>query len=195
MSLGPATRTRIMFYSGSKHTYPGTGASEFLTEEDKASGRFDPLFALTGFRKRMSNFAEIEDGFLCRGKRWATVEHCFQGIKFEEDYPEHGATFALDSNSELSRGGGAAARRGGSKKTQPLTPARLKRWDARKWDVVEEALYAKYSQVDELKQILLATLDAELVHRPPRSHLVAEHGLMRVRERIRQEEEEAAASA
>lgn len=179
-----------MFFSRSKHVYPGTGASEFLTEEDQKSGRFDALYQMQGFRQKMSNFHPVQKGFLCRGKRWRTVEHCFQGIKCALVDPDYAATFSMDSESPLSQDDANAARRAGSRRACPLSPDILKEWDRIKWGVMEEALNGKYNQNEELKQILLATLDAELVHRPPRSKLVVEEGLMRVRERIRQEERE-----
>lgn len=184
-------RSQIMFFSNSKHTYPGTGASESLSNEDRESGVFDALNELVDFRKKMSNFWPVEEGFLCRARRWRTVEHCFQGAKFEQEAPEYAAQFALDSGSALSRGSGGDARRAGGRKAHPLSQEELARWDVRKWQVMKEALYAKYSQVAELREILLATEDAELLHRPPRSKLVTEHGLMAVRARIREEMQEA----
>ena len=185
----PSERSQIMFFSGSKHTYPGTGSSESLTEEDREKGSFDALHKLVDFRKKMSNFWPVDDGFLCRGRRWRTVEHCFQGAKFENEAPEYAAQFSLDSSSALSQGSGGDARRAGGRKAHPLSQEELARWDVRKWEVMKEALYAKYSQVEELREILLATGEAELLHRPPRSRLVVEHGLMEVRTRIREESE------
>lgn len=180
-------RTQIMFFSNSKHTYPGTGASEFLAEADRLAGHFDALHEFMDFRQKMSNFYALEGGFLCAGKHWRTVEHCFQGRKFEEVAPDYAASFALESGSELSRADGGAARRAGSKKQQPLTFEQLQAWDVRKGDVMREALDAKYTQNHEMKAILLATRDAILVHRPPRSKLVIEYKLMAVRTKIREE--------
>jgi ribA/ribD-fused uncharacterized protein len=177
----------IMFFSNSKHTYPGTGASEYLTDADREGGVFDALYEMRDFRQKMSNFYPIEDGFVCAGRHWRTVEHCFQGRKFEEVAPEYGVLFALESGSELSQADGGAARKAGGRKAHPLTDEQRKRWEERKWDVMAEALHAKYSQNDELRAILLATHDAELLHRPPRSKLVREVALMELRELLRQE--------
>ena len=46
---------------------------------------------------------------------------------------------------------------------------------------MREALYARYSQDKESKEILLATKNAILLHRPPRSKLVVMRDLMLVR--------------
>lgn len=180
-------RSQIMFFSRSKHAYPGTGSSEFLSEWDREHGTFDVLNTMQDFRRKMSNFTPVEGGFECEGRHWKTVEHCFQGRKFEEVDTEYAAQFTLESGSALSQDDGNAARRAGSRKAYPLKDKERMRWEQRKWDVMEEALYAKYSQNEDLRSILLATHDAELLHRPPRSRLVREEGLMRVRTRLQEE--------
>jgi len=180
-------KSRIMFFSNSRHCYPGTGASEELSERDRDSEHFDYLFQEKDFRRKLSNFYALEEGFLCDGRRWRTVEHCFQGRKFELDAPEYASLFSLDSGSSLSQEDGKAARRAGGKKGHPLSEEQLRRWDGRKRQVMKEALLAKFRQDEALRAILLATGDAELVHRPPRSRLMVEYNLMEVRDVLRTE--------
>lgn len=175
-----------MFFSGSKHTYPGKGASECLSEADEAAGSFDALFAIDDFRRKLSNFHPLPGGLMCAGRHWLTVEHCFQGRKFMSIDEAYAGLFSLESGSELSQADGAAARKAGSKKAKPLSEEERKAWDARKKEVMREALLAKFSQFPEMRALLLATKDAELYHRPPRSRLVREDTLMEVREALRE---------
>ena len=187
-------RSRIMFYSGSRHAYPGKGASETLQRDDFEAGVFDELNSHVGFRQKLSNFYEIEGyngGFICCGRSWRTVEHCFQGRKFEVVDPNYCSQFALNSGSPLSHDSGVAARRAGGKKgKRPLAHVQLRDWDQRKHQVMREAMYARYSQDEESKKILLATKNAILLHRPPRSKLVVMRDLMLVRDMLQVEEEE-----
>ncbi len=181
-------RSTIMFYSKSKHVYPGTGASEYLTEKDKQDNIFDELNSYQDFRKKMSNFYELENGLYCHGYHWLTVEHCFQGRKFETISPEYSLQFTLESGSELSLANGSFARKAGSKKQFPLNENQLQNWNQRKTEVMKEALFAKYTQFPDMKAILLATHDAQLLHRPPRGKLIVEYTLMEIREQIRHQE-------
>ena len=181
-------RSRIMFFSRSRHAYPGNGASELLQPTDGHNNVFDELNSYIGFRQKLSNFYEIEpNGFNCAGRSWRTVEHCFQGRKFEDFDTAYCSQFALDSGSLLSRSNGRAARRAGGKGARPLTHAQLAAWDRRKHQVMMEAIYARYSQDEESRDILLATKNAVLLHRPPRSKLVVARDLMLVRDMLQVE--------
>ena len=84
------------------------------------------------------------------GKQWPTVEHYFQAQKFFGTEHEEAIR-----NSESPM---IAARMGRSRK-QPLRRG----WEGMKESVMRAALYAKFTQHPELKNLLLSTGDATLV--------------------------------
>jgi predicted NAD-dependent protein-ADP-ribosyltransferase YbiA (DUF1768 family) len=174
----------FMFYSKSPHVQAGMGNDEHIHPDDWA--RFGPLNAVVDWRQMLSNFyTRPHDGplFTLDYKRWRSVEHYFQANKFILICPQYYDEFALDSNSLLSELGGAQVRSAGRKLM--LTKGQLISWNARKNSVLEKALYAKFTQNDDLATVLLLTSPAILKHRPSnRSKLVTEQLLMNLRSEL-----------
>lgn len=85
-----------------------------------------------------------------KGKTWPTSEHYFQAQKFA------GAPDEEEIRKEKSPM--VAARMGRSRK-RPLR----KDWESVKDRIMHEAVRAKFTQHDELKEMLLATGDARIV--------------------------------
>jgi len=95
-----------------------------------------------------SNFAPYPVSI--KKKRWPTTEHYFQAQKFDDaGYREK----IRKANSPM-----IAARLGRSRKV----PIR-KDWDSRKVNVMYEAVLAKFTQHEALRQMLLDTGDAKIV--------------------------------
>ena len=95
-----------------------------------------------------SNFAHYP--ITIKKKRYPTSEHYFQSQKFKEPKDREEIRKA---NSPM-----LAARMGRDRKR------RLRRdWESAKLNVMREALIAKFTQHDELRQLLLSTKDAKLV--------------------------------
>ena len=84
------------------------------------------------------------------GKTWPTSEHYFQAQKFEDE--SHREEIRTAKSPMI------AARMGRDRK-KPLRPA----WESVKVAVLTEAVRAKFTQHDDLREILLATGDAKLV--------------------------------
>lgn len=84
------------------------------------------------------------------GKIWPTSEHYFQAQKFENnDYKEK----IRKSSSPMK-----AAELGRSRRVK------IKRnWDKIKDNVMYDAVYAKFTQHDNLRDLLLKTMDSEIV--------------------------------
>ena len=95
-----------------------------------------------------SNFSA--HGFELDGKYWKTSEHYFQAQKFAGT--EHEEELRLVASPMV------VARMGRSRQ-RPLR----KDWETAKDDIMREALRAKFTQNEDLKQILLETGDALLV--------------------------------
>ncbi len=107
------------------------------------------------------NFYSVSDEYGCfsnfapysielKGKRWPTSEHYFQAQKFK--YQEHQAQIRK-ANSPM-----IAARLGRDRKKK------LRRdWESVKDNVMREAVLAKFTQHEELREILMGTGDAKLV--------------------------------
>jgi predicted NAD-dependent protein-ADP-ribosyltransferase YbiA (DUF1768 family) len=109
--------------------------------------------------------------------QWASVEHYVQGSKFKNGFHDFYLLFSLDSKSEFCEDTGLAkiAGEGGKKNGKLLRPKETKidadyhlgRYEKER----EDAVYAKFSQNEDLKQLLLSThhaLLSEYVRRQPR---------------------------
>ena len=97
-----------------------------------------------------SNFAAYP--IRLRKKRWPTSEHYFQAMKFG----------AVETQERIRKAKSPmiAARIGRSRKL-PLR----RDWESAKIDVMRTAVRAKFTQHDELRDLLLSTKDAKLVER------------------------------
>ena len=95
-----------------------------------------------------SNFADYP--ITIKKKRYPTTEHYFQSQKFKDQ----------KSREEIRKANSPmlAARMGRDRKR------RLRRdWESAKLDVMREALFAKFTQHDELRELLLSTGDAKII--------------------------------
>jgi ribA/ribD-fused uncharacterized protein len=108
----------------------------------------------------LSNFWPAD--FTLRKRTYRTVEHAFQAAKISLVDPVLAERFALESDTELARGDGAAARK--HRKLVLLNDVQLREWDGCKQAVMRSAMHAKFSQHEPLWAVLLATLTAELWH-------------------------------
>jgi ribA/ribD-fused uncharacterized protein len=106
------------------------------------------FYSTTGEYGCFSNFSK-HPVFL-KGKRWPTSEHYFQAQKFAGT--EH------EEEVRLCKTAREAANLGRSRKL-PLR----RDWESVKEQVMLEVVRAKFTQHDDLKQVLLVTGDAKLV--------------------------------
>lgn len=119
------------------------------------------------------------------GKIWPTSEHYFQAMKFEGT--------SIESKVRKASGPGEAARLGRDR-SNPLR----KDWESVKGNVMRKAVYAKFTQHDDLRKLLLSTGDKKLVEHTERDSYWGDGGdgsgknmlgviLMETRTRIRGE--------
>jgi len=170
------TSDRLFYYSKSRDAKPGKGANEYTTDIN----RYKKLSDVKDWRKILSNF--YVDPFKWNGRTWNSVEHAFQSAKIKLVDPVKAEKFTLDSGSELGQGDGLAARM--QRKMVFLGPKELKKWDSIKSDVMEDILYAKFTQVPLAAKVLMETGDAELWHSPGRAKAERQFELERVRDRL-----------
>ena len=127
--------------SPSQYAHKQSGREPAMTEPIKFYSTADEY-------GEFSNFA----GFPIKiGKKmWPTTEHYFQAMKFKDKSEQEKIRKA---NSPM-----LAARMGRDRKRT------LRRdWESSKVNVMREAVMAKFTQHDELRELLLATGDAKII--------------------------------
>ena len=107
-----------------------------------------------------SNFAKYP--IILKGKEWPTSEHYFQGQKFEGTAHEETIRKAKNAFSAAKLGRSLA----------PLP----KDWDDKRVSVMFEAVQAKFTQHPELRNMLLATGDVELIEHTRNDDFWADRG-------------------
>ena len=192
LNVEPTHRpTTFMFYSKSSDSKPGKGAGEYLAPED---GKFEELSQIKDWRKKLSNFWIAP--FNLHGKKWASVEHYYQGSKFKGT-PEFYNQFSLDSGSELSKDPVLAKAAGGKTglfKGKRIRPKEIvidndffqtMSGNLRRSEVeMNEAQDGKFLQNAELINLLKSTKNAKLVHYQRGGPLVIFENLMTLRSDI-----------
>jgi predicted NAD-dependent protein-ADP-ribosyltransferase YbiA (DUF1768 family) len=181
----------FQFYAKSNpNALPGMGPGERIPETEKI--HFHKLSSFDNWRRKLSNF--WNEPFMLDGHTWQSVEHYYQGCKFKNNNREFYLKFSLDSRSELSADP-VLAKAAGSKsgKLDHRTVVRPSRITidpdffnhGRSEREMENAMFAKFSQNKNLKDLLLATRNAKLVHYQRGARPEVYQHLMRVRHKLR----------
>jgi predicted NAD-dependent protein-ADP-ribosyltransferase YbiA (DUF1768 family) len=107
--------------------------------------------------------------FTLDGKRWASVEHYYQGSKFRKQHPDFYAKFSLDSRDSEFNEDAAAAKTAGRKSKNKYRPANINIdpdfYDGKRSHTErQQALKAKFEGNLDLKEALLLTGNAKLVN-------------------------------
>lgn len=187
--------TTLAFHTlSSKSALPGHGVQEQITKAAKP--HYVNLSKHKNWRQMLDD-AWTEHVFEVDGKKYASVEHYYQGAKFKKLNPDFAFQFSLDSETPLSRDIDLA-RSAGSITGKPSKNARKKL----KQDVLlrpaetkidpdfyrERAqqerlagLNAKFTQNKDLGEMLKGTLNAKLVQFKRGSPGETDHVLMAVR--------------
>ena len=183
------------FYATSAKTAkPGKGTNEKIPLDKRSD--FVALGKIENWRRKLDD-DWTEAPFKLDGHRWASVEHFYQGSKFKKHYPDFTLQFSLDSDSEISKDADLA-RAAGSKTGKPegkgkgkvkagtnLRPSNVQIdpdfYGARSENERLDAVRAKFSQNADLKQMLLLTKKAKLMHFIRGAPAEADHVLMAVR--------------
>jgi predicted NAD-dependent protein-ADP-ribosyltransferase YbiA (DUF1768 family) len=178
----------FQFYDKSPNSkLPGKGTNELIPKEMVRD--FSQLHAIDNWRRKLDDF--WVDPFTFDNKRWNSVQHYYQASKFKETNPEFYLSFSVESGTELSRNpemAKAAGSDSGKFEGKLIRPKEVtfdpSFYGKRKEKEYFDALCAKFTQVEEMKRVLLETKNAKLMHFVRRKEPELADQLMVIRSKI-----------
>ena len=185
------------FYAKSAATKPGKGTNEKIPSNKRSV--FTDLGRISNWRRKLDD-DWTEAPFELNDKKWASVEHYYQGAKFRKHNPEYTELFSLNSDSAISKDVDLA-KSAGSKSGKATGKAKSKVkgdlllrpkgieidpdfYGQRSEQERIDAVRAKFTKNEDMKQLLLATRDAKLMHYNHGAPADVDHILMSVRKEI-----------
>ena len=174
----------FVIYENSANNLPGHGNGEQIP--DRLISQYAELSSDEKWRNKLAH--EWMQPFVLDGHKWASAEHYYQGSKFKNNNPNFYRQFAVDSGMKIANDiemSKCAGRKTGTHKGIHYRERDVIRdEDFNRDDAMQVALFAKFSQHPDLKEVLLNTLNSKImIHRRgmPSTPAMA---LMRVRKQL-----------
>jgi hypothetical protein len=170
---------------------PGRGSGESIKKEDMV--KFKVLNSIEDWRRKLDDSWIKPFELDCH--RWNSVEHFYLGSQFRKGFPDFYKMFAVESGTDISKDldvARAAISKSGKLKGRVVRDSKIKidpdffsQGEDPIFEVVRrKALLAKFSGNQELKNILLETMPAKLVHFERSKGNTADIMLMQVRKKL-----------
>jgi len=165
---------------------PGKGSGEKISVD--MVKQFSQLAAIPNWRRKLDNM--WIQPFVMDGHKWNSVEHYYQAAKFKGT-PEFYLSFAEESGTDLSKDpekAKAASSTKGKLKGEQIRPINVQKdpeYKKYKERNMNEALYAKFSQNEDLKALLRETKKAKLMNYKKGKEPELAEPLIIVREKIK----------
>ena len=202
---------QLVHHKSAADAMPGRGQGDYVEQSDRPGfmelgGGGHEHRGSNNWRRKISN--EWNAPFTLDGHRWLSVEHYYQANKFFKKHPEFYLLFTMDANKkskyyepssivsriahDVELATYAGRKQGSTKidgKKVVLRPEEVvidpDFFNGRHAKVLEDATYAKFTQNDDLANILLLTNNAKLInYHHTKEPSVSVH-LMRVRSKLR----------
>ena len=182
----------ISYINSNGNPFPGLGIGEKIRMD--VLMEFVDLALVHDWRKKMSN--EWIQPFTLDNHKWNSVEHYYQASKFKQTNPGFYLSFSLDTSSDLSKNVDMAKSAGGKngkwevddKEMVLLRPENVEIdpdfYKSRYNKELYDAQYAKFTQNKDLKELLMATKNAKLMHYVNNKPLEEYKQLMEIREKL-----------
>lgn len=184
----------VSFIHSNGKPFPGLGIGEKIRMDVLLE--FVDLALIDNWRKKLSN--EWIQPFTLDNHKWNSVEHYYQASKFKQNNPGFYLSFSLDTGSDLSKNVEMAKSAGGKigkgRVKEDDTDLVLMRpenveidpdfYKSRYNKELYHAQYAKFTQNKDLKDLLMATKNAKLMHYVNNKPLEEYKQLMEIREKL-----------
>lgn len=175
----------FQFYDKSADAKPGKGSGEII--DNKELKQFSQLANIKHWRRMLSNYYPSE--FIFDGKQWFSVSHYIEGSKYKKNHPEIYNLFSLNSESEISNNISAVKmlekkRILNGKEIIPKDVKPDEEYSERIMDEMDDVLMAKFTQNEQLKDVLKFTKDAKLMLYNRKKPPITQYKLMEIRKKI-----------